>query len=634
MKHSTPTAPTMKDAIAHMEAHGTASQKQDIRKAKIAFALHDIEAADLDTFPADLATFDRRIQKLTGTMPGLQRLIHAAGILDNTYQQSWRAARRLIAEFTGAATEKKERHVRDDEWAELRRRVEVLVNTGLLRSVSLRGLSSLADACRVLRLTPTDLTSDTVAMLLKANGSHQRKTLRKGLKALDCLRDVPRLADLLPAAPVTPAPKPAGRLTTLPAHLQTSINAWVTHAAREQVEDARYDHLAEPLSESARYRYSAALSLWVETLLKCEADLPQGMELAELFAQEWVDRVLGRWSSATAHAARTHYHYTLDLAALLSRHQLPEQASYVAGLTKILGRLKEGRAAGKAMSAKVRRWCEALLRDPLKIARFDTQHYEYFRLALEALATARAEGFNLSALSDPDRMAALPDVKRSRAKHLLRRVRMFGVLAAYAAIALEGAPYRRQNILGIRHTGPKKTIHLHLTDRPAHAIVKFPNEELKNGKWLTERSEELEPVTIQKRYEEDYGTEILKFYLKEIRPLFPEADRTHCLFPPIMRAGTTESGFPAGTFDIWLAEGSAEAGLPLCSHNFRHGYCSIAINEGRVSMEDLAKVMGDTVATLRRYYAWINGAASVEAVQKDFARRRAESAKARKGCAR
>ena len=97
MMHSTPTAPTMKDAIAHMETHGTASQQQDIRKAKGVFALHGIEAADFDTFQADLIEFDRRVPKLTGTMPGLQRLIHAAGISGNTYQQSWRAARRLTA---------------------------------------------------------------------------------------------------------------------------------------------------------------------------------------------------------------------------------------------------------------------------------------------------------------------------------------------------------------------------------------------------------------------------------------------------------------------------------------------------------------------------------------------------------
>ena len=428
--HSPPAVPTMKDAIAHIEARGTASQQQDIRKAKVAFALHGIEAADFETFPADLATFDRQIPKLSGTMPGLQRLIHAAGISDNTYKQSWRAGRRLISEFTGATAEKKERRSRADAWAELRERVTVLVGAGLVKGFVLESLPAITDACRVLHLAPTDLTSDTVATLLDAHGSHQRKRLRKGLKALDQLRDISRLTDLLPVASVTPDPKPAGRLVTLPPHLQASINAWVTHSAREKVEDARYEHLAEPLSESARNRYSAAFSLWVETLLKSGADLPQDTELAELFSPDQVDLVVGQWSSAKAQAASTHYKYIMDLAAILDRHGRAEEASYVTGLTKILGSLKEGRAAGKRMSPKVRRWCEALLRSPQKVTLFDSQHYEYFRLSLEALAAARAEGFDLRALSDPSRMATLPDAERSRAKHLLRRARMFGVLAA------------------------------------------------------------------------------------------------------------------------------------------------------------------------------------------------------------
>ena len=631
MMHSTPSPATMRDAIAYMETHGTASQKQDIRKAKVAFALHGIEAADFDTFPADVLTFDRRVPKLTGTMPALQRLIHAAGISDNTYKQSWRAARRLISEFTGATVEKKERKARDDAWAALHSRVKILVETGLVRPFVLSGMPALADVCRITGINPTDLNSETVAQLLAGREAHERKTLRKGLKALDQLRDIPRLTDLLPAAPVTPPPKQAGRLTTLPTHLQTSINAWVNHAARENVEDARYDHLAAKLSESARYRYSAALSLYVDTLLKTGADLPPGTGLADMFSPDQIDFVLAQWSTSNAQAASTHYKYVTDLTALLARHGRAEEASYIAGLPNVLARLKEGRATGKAMPQKVRRWCETLLRDPQKSALFERQHYEYFLLAQEALTTAKTEGFGLLQLSHPDRIATLPDMKRFRAKHLLRRVRMFGVLAAYAAIALEGAPYRRQNILGIRHTGPKKTIFLHLSTANPHAIIKFPNAELKNGSALTARCEELEQVTIEKRYDEDYGLAILKWYLREIRPLFPEADKTHCLFPPIERAVTTETGFLNSTFDIWLAEGSAQIGLPLSSHNFRHGYCSIAINSGRVAMEDLAKMMGDTVAVIRRNYAWIDTKASVIAVQKDTARRRAESLRARKG---
>lgn len=633
MMRSTPATPTLKDAIDHIEAYGTDSQKQDIRKARTAFALHNIEAVDFETFPADLDIFNKRVPKLTGTAPGLQRLIHAASMSENTYKQAWRAARRLIAEYTGATGEKKERRARNDEWAELYQKVGALVDVGLVDRFVARVLPTIMDACRAHRITPTDLDANSVRMLLNVDGAHQRRTLRKGLKALDSLREISRLTDLLPSAPVTPAPKKHGRLATLPPHLRMSIDSWVKHAAREKVE-VGYEHLAESLSRSAHYRYSAALSLWVETLLKNGALLTTGTTLADLFAADQVDTVLYQLSSSKKQKARTHYKYTLDLFAILSRHGLAEEAAYIRGLTSVMKHLQKGRAAENSMSPKNQRWCKGLVRDPQKIARFDSQHYTYFGLAQETLATAKAEGFELKDLSDPARMSALSDTERSRAKYLLRRARLFGVLAAYTTIALEAAPFRRRNILEIRHTGPAKTLHLHLEKDHPHAIVKFPNEELKNGKWLTLRNEELEPVTIEKRYDEDYGLQILKFYLSSVRPLFPTADQTHCLFPPRTCANTNSAGLSAATFDLWLAQGSEEIGLPLTSHNLRHGYCSIAINEGRVSIEDLARIIGDTVATLRQHYLWIDRAASVRTVQEDISRRRAEHARDRKGRAR
>ncbi|WP_339110137.1 hypothetical protein [Thioclava sp. GXIMD4216] len=631
MMHQIPTLLTLQTAIAHIEAHGTPAQRQDPRKARIALALHGFEGPDFDSFPADLELFDRKVPKLSGKMPALKRQIHAAGISENTYQQSWRAARRLIAAVTGATTEKAERRSREDAWTALLARVDILVRNGLVLPIQRASLPALIDVCRERQMAPPDLTPDTVAELLAGRDAHSRKTLRKSLKTLDSLQKFSRLRDLLPPGPVTPAPKKTGRLATLPLHLQSAILAWVDRAARTQVEDERYEHLSEPLSDSARYRYRAALCLYVETLLTSGMSIPKGPDLEELFTQDRIDSVLGKWTSEQTHAARTNFQYVIDLASLLARNGAADAAEYLHGLTRVMTRLQEGRAAGRRMGRKTRRFCEALLNDPKKKILFQIQHVEYYRRALETLSTAKTKGFDLTFLADPAHMGMLSDNARSEAKHLLRRARMFGLLAAYAAIALEGAPYRRQNTLSLRHSGPRKTLRLHLSERDPHAVIKFPNEELKNGKRLSERSEELEAITIRKRGAGDLGPEILSFYLEQIRPLFPEASRTHCLFPPIERAHTTESGFLTATFDVWLAEGSAEIGLPLSSHNFRHGYCSIDINEGRRSMEDLARIMGDTVATIQRFYSWIDAKRSVQAVQQDTARRRAEIVKAREG---
>lgn len=629
MTEEIPIPLTMQDAASHAAEHGTPSQQQDIRKAKAAFAMHGFEGPGFDKFPADLAAYEQAIPPLRGSMPALQTLVHAAGVSEGSYKQFWRAGRRLIEAATGANITKLERRSREDEWAGLLDQVARLEDAGFVKSKSRVALTALTDTCRAAGIAPQALSAGQAQAWLSEAPAAQRKALRKGLKALDALHGTSRLQPLLPPCPVTPEAKPSGRLHTLPGPLQQAIKAWVDTAAREQVEDARYAHLAEPLSAPARAVYSAAASLYVQTLLEQDPSLAAETCLSRLFSVENVDRVLAAWGMREAHKARTLTDYTTTIGVLLHRNGQPEAATYVTGLTKVLPRLVEGRSAGKTMSPKVKRWCETLLRDPKKTTLFQIQHLEYYRRALEALAAAKQTGLDLLHLSNPEMLAALPGAKRGAAKKALRTARMFGLMAAYSAIALEGAPFRRQNMLTMRHSGPRKTMYLHLSGRAPHAVIKFPNEELKNGKYLSARGEELEAITIEKRGPGDHAVGIITFYLREIRPLFPEADKTHAFFPPLKAAGLPDAGFAAATFYHWLAEASAEIGLPMNSHNFRHGYCSIDINEGRRSMEDLARLLGDTVAVVQRNYAWINAKQSVLNVQKDTARRRAEILKAR-----
>jgi integrase len=629
MIHHIPTPPTMADAVTFMETYGSGSQTQDIRKAKAAFSIHGFEGPDFDSFPADLDVYQTTVRRLRGSMPALQALIHAAGISDESYKQFQRAGRRLIESVTGAMAEKIERKSRQDGWSDLLSQVGLLVTAGLVRPQHCVALTALVDTCRAADISPENVTMEQAQVWLSNAHTAQRKNLRKGLKVLDTLRSIDRLRPRLPLYPVTPETRPASRIDTLPLPLQTAIHAWVDMAAREQVEDDRYMHLAERLSESTHATYRAAATLYVQTLLQLDPGLAGETRLDCLFTEGHVDAVMAAWTNSGTHAARTLTKYANNLGALLERNGQPDAAAYVTGLTNVIPHLIEGHSAGKKMSPKVKKWCETLLRDPKKTALFQLQHLEYYRRALETLAAAKRDGFDLLPLSKPEVLAALPDKDRAAVKTALRKARMFGLMAAYAAIALEGAPYRRMNMLTMRHTGPNKTMFLHLERRSPHVVIKFPNEELKNGTYLSQRGEELEAITIENRGTGDHAVEIIRFYLKEIRPLFPEADKTHCLFPPLERARSSEDGFVKGTFYIWLSEASAAIGLPLNSHNFRHGYCSIDINEGRRSMEDLAKILGDTVAVVQRNYAWINAKQSVLNVQQDVARRRAEILKAR-----
>ncbi len=66
MKDHAPNTLTFTDAITRMEELGTPNQKQDIRKSRTAFLINGIQGPDLDSFPADLKTFDERVPKLSG----------------------------------------------------------------------------------------------------------------------------------------------------------------------------------------------------------------------------------------------------------------------------------------------------------------------------------------------------------------------------------------------------------------------------------------------------------------------------------------------------------------------------------------------------------------------------------------
>jgi len=628
MKDYSPDKPTFTDAINRMEALGTPSQKQDIRKSRTVFHVNGIEGPDLDAFPADLKIFDEQVPKLSGTKPTLQRLIMASGISDETYKQSWRAARRVIEAYTGEGQERKERKSRQDEWATFLDLFDTLAAVGLLNKNLRISLSKVIDVSRAADITPAALDAKKAASLLSTSSGHARRTIKKGLKALDKLKDVPRLGSMLSKETLTPKPKPASRIDNLPQNNQQAIKRWLDVAAREQMEDERYEHLAVELSPATRACYSAALSLYVATLL--EANEEASTELANLFSNENVDAVMAAWKISKNQGRRTQHDYTINLAVVLVRNGHPDQAAYLYGMIATMSFLAEGRAASKIMTPKVKKWCEDLLSDPKKKALFQTQHIEYLERAVAVLKEAQTEGLDLKSLTTTKAINALPKKKAKFARKALRKARMFGMMAAYTAIALEGAPYRRENMLTARHSGPNKTMFLHLAGPSPHLIIKFPNSELKNGIWLSERGEELEAVIIKKRGAGDFGSDIISFYLREIRPLFPEADKTHCFFPPLEKAKTTETGFVKGTFYDWLAEASAAIGLPMNSHNFRHGYCSIDINEGQRSMEDLAKILGDTVAVIQKNYAWINSRQSVVNVQRSAADRRANLMKNRR----
>jgi integrase len=198
---------------------------------------------------------------------------------------------------------------------------------------------------------------------------------------------------------------------------------------------------------------------------------------------------------------------------------------------------------------------------------------------------------------------------------------MFGVCAALAAIELEGAPFRKSNALDLTTEGKPTTFFLPTkAEEPRYTII-IPNALLKNGDFLTLRSEELPPITIEEKCDSDHGVRILTWYFKEIRPLFPDWQRTSHLFVAPRGGG---GRLPTATFDRWLLECSAEIGLPMTPHNFRHGYVSLQYNDDRSSLPELAILLGDAESTLRKHYAFIDRMRTARDLQENVRQRRAK----------
>jgi integrase len=170
--------------------------------------------------------------------------------------------------------------------------------------------------------------------------------------------------------------------------------------------------------------------------------------------------------------------------------------------------------------------------------------------------------------------------------------------------------------------GQKQTFFDH-SDQSAHKGPHFtiiiPNELLKNGDALTHRGEELPPIEIRDVSPSDRGYAILRWFIDEIRPLFPGSDTTAFLFPA---CGGESKRLPDRTFDTWLYRCSSAVKLPLTPHNFRHGYVSIQYAADRSCLGDLAIILGDAESTLRRHYRFIDRARTAREIQDSVRSRR------------
>ncbi|MGR3454603.1 hypothetical protein [Pseudooceanicola sp.] len=584
---------------------------------------HDLrqDPVCLETYRHWMPKFDPR------SAPILERIARQEWS-QKTYKQYAEDGRRAIEHYTGALRARQERRARQDGWHALLSDAQKLSDAGLIRQSRLKLLRRLADICRERNLDLPDVSSDA---LLAWHGhlpcQHWNRVVN-GAEALDKLRSFETILHHLPAQPLDLAAIEFRGVNDVPKALIADVTEWVRVATTTLPADVNTPDgkavLAKRHSKGAIGVFVAALNAYLSTLGRRKT-ITCLNTIRGLFSGDDIEHVLVDWIAAhkegkpSALSPRTIYRYADCLKLALGRNGLPEPAAKLATCCTTYPILIEGRKANEFMAAETEAWCRELIGDPQKIAIFETQHVAYMRIAKETLAAAEVAGLDLVELAACENMRALPRKTRSNAKALLRQARVFGVCAAYAAIALEGAPFRKTNILGLTRKGARQTFYDNRKRGEGFTIL-IPNEDLKNGEALTRRNQSIPPIQICGDSSGLYGEEVLTFYLEEIRPLFPNAARSPYVFPSIEAEGLK---MVDKTFDNWLLKASEAIGLPLTSHNFRHGYCSIEIKEDPNCIEDLAIVLGDRAGTIAKYYAFVDKISVLRRHQDRRSKRRA-----------
>lgn len=623
--------PTLLNILHYGEGQEDATTRQYTKHLKLMFKKRGYADRHLDALDGTLDVYLQVAPKFSKKNACLLSQISNWGITPTTYKQYQSDGRRLIESYHGDLQKRRERRSRQDGFARLQAVLPDLVKGRLIKPNQPRNLPRLFDLARAREWDMIDITRGRVISLREdCLNSDEWGRVKQGAEFLDYLRVFPTCLSLLP-------PSAIGSLTgvlrldeIIPDFLADEAKAWVKEATVVYQDDILTDEAreatAKSYSDSSKGVYTAALRHYIMTVSEF-SDFRSVNNLAGLFRPDLIERTLAHQCKKSASedglAPRTLFSYSLVLKRVLADQNLAEASAKVEKLIKVLPKLVEGQAASKIMSPKVEVWCRNLISDPLAIEIFETQHFRYVEKALAAIELASIEGIDLHAFSRfPENQALAPERARLATK-LLNQARMYGVCAAFAAIELEGAPFRKSNVIcDLKLSGHPQTFFDHRYDKlnPRYDIH-IPNALLKNGEAMTRRNQYLPRFTFEKDGLGQEGFRILSFYLSRIRSLFPGSDHSDYLFPAI-KAETRS--LVLSTFDGWLASCSGSVGLYLLPHNFRHGVCTLEIFHDPTCFEELENLTGDTTTTLRRHYAFVDRERQSRSLQQKRYDRRAK----------
>lgn len=512
-----------------------------------------------------------------------------------TAYSKWReVVRRRIRTTLGVIAAQKALRDRIDGWTPFLALLEDLSKDhGPVHPGTLGAVRSFSDRARAAGIDPMDLTPDIVPPFLDQMPAHERDASATALRALARHRVFSPIAAFLPPDFDTAYLIPAVR-TPVPESVRKMITDMVEAARYDK---KTYDDVSQSCSENFNSRTAATYGAALVALARSAqetglVDLSSLNCLDSLFETRVRIPVISHWIDASETDAgfglRTAADYVRIVAQIGKANGLKTK-KWLKNL-KNNPHLQEGHATGEKMAPKNREFCEGLIHNPADVRTFLRQHVLYQERAQDILATDKA-----------------------LTKTQLRDVRRLSTCAAFAALEIRGAGLRKGSALAAECDGVGQNLIRKSTGDKKFFELKIAQKDMK-GEYV-----ELPPLHV--RDDKYCGYEVLDWYLTTARPLFDFANPDFCKENTCAMAThlfvSEKSAKPlAGSMLYkWFTRSSAEIGLPMYPHNFRHGFATLLLARSWSNRGRAAAYLGCSVGVLDTYYGWIDKRQKLEEVQ-------------------
>ncbi|QUS37404.1 site-specific integrase [Falsirhodobacter algicola] len=491
----------------------------------------------------------------------------------------------MLSRFHGETDARRERRKRQDGWLHLLDLANLQVGVGTGRSPKmLIPIRVLADEARKAGIEPHALTAGWFAALGDELPRARWDSVRLSLKNLHILASLsPDIATMLP-------------METLPESVQArrakqyTLSEALARQADQLIEEIGagvYDPIMGDrvgcLAPATLAVKRAALRKYLGAGVAHDIISRDCVDLKQAFAENVfykVVRALCQETDPSRRISARSLHQYVDAWMALGAH-LGVPVSFMKDSQKRNATLKQGRELRKTMPRETREFCAGLLRNRGKEMTFRSLHLRFKEHA--------------------ERLIAADEPTTSfTEEHIIQ----FGILGAYSAIALWGLPLRIANMRDLRHLGPHPNLVLPQQAR-ARARLQIPKEAVKNRV----------DISAHLAQGPTRGLEVVEWYIEHIRPRIPWADRSEYLFP-----GYNGKSISDKALRNWLQHHSRDLGIQMSPHNFRHGLASLWLRSRPGDYSGAARLLCNSPATVRTYYAWIDHEAEMINVQNELAR--------------